>query len=124
NDGHMDLAISNSGEPAVLLHNESKTPNHWIRLELRGTKSNRDAVGAKVTLEVGKRKLVRHRKGGGSYCSAGDPRLLIGLGAARQVDRVEIRWPSGLVQHLGPLQADRGYRVMEGTEKPTLIGAQ
>lgn len=118
NDGHMDLAISNSGEPAVLLHNESTTPHHWIRLELQGTKSNRDAVGAKVTLHVGSRKLVRHRKGGGSYCSANDPRLLIGLGAARTVERVEVRWPSGLVQNFGPLEADRGYRLVEGTGEP------
>jgi enediyne biosynthesis protein E4 len=117
NDGHMDLAFNNSGEAAVLLHNESRTPYHWIRLTLEGTKSNRDSVGAKVTLELGKRKLVRHRKGGGSYCSAADPRLLIGLGAARHVDRVEIRWPSGLVQKLGPLEADRGYLVVEGNDK-------
>jgi len=118
NDGHMDLAISNNGESVVLLHNESKTPNHWLRLELQGTKSNRDAVGAKVTFKIGDRKLVRHRKGGGSYLSASDPRLLIGLGDASQVDQVEIRWPSGLVQRLGPLQADRGYRIIEGENQP------
>jgi enediyne biosynthesis protein E4 len=114
NDGHMDLAINNSGESAVLLHNESKTPNHWIRLALRGTKSNRDAVGAKVTLHVGDRRLVRHRKGGGSYLSANDPRLLVGLGTATRVDSVEVRWPSGIVQQLGPLAADRGYLIEEG----------
>src|SRR5262249_41714148 len=79
NDGHMDLAFANSGEEAVLLHNESRTPYHWVRLELRGTKSNRDAVGAKVTLHLAGRQLVRHRKGGGSYLSAADPRLLVGL---------------------------------------------
>jgi hypothetical protein len=117
NDGHMDIAFNNSGEPAVLLHNESKTPYHWIRLELRGTKSNRDAVGAKVTVQVANRKIVRHRKGGGSYCSANDPRLLIGLGAAGRADRIEIRWPSGLKQQLGPLQADQGYRITEGVDK-------
>jgi enediyne biosynthesis protein E4 len=115
NDGHMDLALNNSGEPAVLLHNESKTPYHWIRLELEGTKSNRDAVGARVTVEAGGRKFVRHRKGGGSYCSASDPRLLVGLKAAAKVDRVEVRWPSGLVQQVGPLAVDRGYRIIEGT---------
>jgi hypothetical protein len=117
NDGHMDLAISNNGDAAVLLHNESRTPHHWLRLELQGTKNNRDAVGAKVTFHVGERTLVRHRKGGGSYLSASDPRLLVGLGAATKVDRIEIRWPSGLVQQVGPLEADRGYRVIEG-ERP------
>jgi hypothetical protein len=117
NDGHMDLAIANSGETAVLLHNESTTPYHWIRLELRGTTSNRDAVGAKVTVHAANRKLVRHRKGGGSYLSASDPRLLIGLGAAQKADQVEVRWPSGGVQKVGPLEADRGYRITEGEAK-------
>ncbi len=119
NDGHMDLAVSNNGESAFLLHNESKTPNHWIRLELRGTKSNRDAVGAKVAIHVGDRTLVRQRKGGGSYLSASDPRLLVGIGAAAQVDRAEIRWPSGLLQSVGPLRADRGYLVTEGKDGVT-----
>jgi hypothetical protein len=114
NDGRMDLAFNNSGEAAVLLHNESTTPYHWIRLDLVGTKSNRDAVGAKVTVHAGSRTLVRHRKGGGSYCSSGDPRLLIGLGAERKVGEVEIRWPSGFVQKIGPLEVDAGYKVVEG----------
>jgi hypothetical protein len=114
NDGHMDLAFANSGEGAVLLHNESTTPHHWIRLELRGTKSNRDAVGAKVVVHAGKKTLVRHRKGGGSYCSASEPRLLIGLGSATKVDDIEIRWPSGLRQRTGPLAADCGYLIAEG----------
>ena len=117
NDGHMDLALNNSGEPAVLLHNESTTPYHWLRLELQGTKSNRDAVGAKVTVNLGTRKLVRYRKGGGGYCSAHDPRLLIGLGASTKVDLVEIRWPSGLEQKIGPLDGDKGYLIVEGNNK-------
>jgi hypothetical protein len=117
NDGRIDFYLSDSGGPAVLIHNESTTPNNWLRLELRGTKSNRDAVGAKVTFHVGDRKLVRYREGGGSYLSAHDPRLLVGLGSARQVDRIEIRWPSGLVQQVGPLEANHGYRVTEGEAK-------
>jgi hypothetical protein len=114
NDGRMDLAFNNSGEPAVLLHNETRTPYHWVRLHLRGTASNRDAIGARVLVEAGGRRLVRHRKGGGSYCSASDPRLLIGLGAAAGIDRLEVRWPSGLMQCFGPLQADRSYVLVEG----------
>ncbi|HZU38092.1 MAG TPA: CRTAC1 family protein, partial [Gemmataceae bacterium] len=117
NDGRMDLAINNSGEAAVLLHNETRTPNHWIRLELQGTKSNRDAVGARVTVTVGDRRLVRFRKGGGSYCSAPDPRPLVGIGQARRVDNVEVRWPSGRVDRYGPLEAGRGYRLVEGSGK-------
>jgi hypothetical protein len=118
NDGRMDLAVSNNAEAAYLLHNESTTAHHWLRLELVGGKSNRDAVGAKVTFHLDDgRKLVRHRKGGGSYLSAGDPRLLVGLGSATRVAQVEIRWPSGLEQRAGPLAADHGYRVTEGQDK-------
>lgn len=114
NDGHTDLYLADSGGPAVLMHNESVTPNNWVRLELQGMKSNRDAVGAKLTFQVGDRQLVRHKAGGGSYLAAHDPRILVGLGSARQVDRVEVRWPSGLVEKIGPLEPNRGYRVVEG----------
>jgi hypothetical protein len=114
----MDLAINNSGESAVLLHNESKTPYHWLRLELQGTQSNRDAIGARMTVQLGKRRIIRHRKGGGSYLSASDPRLLVGVGAANKIDQVEIRWPSGRVQTTGPLDVDRGYLIIEGDNQP------
>lgn len=114
NDGRTDLYLADSGGEASLWHNESTDPNNWLRLELRGTKSNRDAVGAKVTFRVGARTLVRHREGGGSYLAAHDPRVLVGIGSAKQVDEVEVRWPSGLVQKFGPWAAGRGYRVTEG----------
>jgi hypothetical protein len=114
NDGKVDVAVSNNGEAAALLHNESRMPYHWIRLELHGTRSNRDAIGAKVALSVAGRQLVRHRKGGGSYMSSSDPRLHVGLGTATKVERIEVRWPSGLVQHFGPQTADRGYIIVEG----------
>jgi hypothetical protein len=119
NDGSVDLAFSNNGQSPVLLHNESRTPYHWLRLELQGTASNRDAVGAKVTVHAGGRRQVRHRKGGGSYLSASDPRLLVGLGSATKADRVDVRWPSGRIQHVGPLEADRGYRIVEGKDGVT-----
>ncbi len=118
NDGRMDLAVASSGESTALLHNVSLTPHHWVRLELRGTKSNRDAVGARVTLRLADgRRIVRHRKGGGSYLSAGDPRLLVGLGPATRVEGVEVRWPSGLEQRLGPIDAGRGYLIVEGSDR-------
>jgi enediyne biosynthesis protein E4 len=116
NDGRMDLAVANSGEPTALLHNLSVTPNHWVRIELRGTRSNRDAVGTKITLRLSDgRRIVRHRKGGGSYLSAGDPRLLVGIGRATRVDEVEVRWPSGLKERVGPIDASRGYLIVEGS---------
>jgi hypothetical protein len=122
NDGSMDIAINHCGEPASLLHNETETPNHWIRLVLEGTRhlnprgSNRDAIGACVNVRVGDRTIVRHVKGGGSYYSASDRRLLIGLGAAERVDAVEVRWPNAAatVQSFGAMAADRSYKLVEG----------
>jgi hypothetical protein len=122
NDGAMDIAVNHCGEPASLLHNETHSPNHWIRLQLEGTRhqsdkgSNRDAIGARVTIKVAGRTLVRHVKGGGSYLSAHDRRLLIGLGSAENVDDIEVRWPNAeaTLQHFGPLAADRSYKLVEG----------
>jgi hypothetical protein len=122
NDGAMDIAINNCGENAALLHNETETPYHWIRLQPEGSRqrypegSNRDAIGAKVTLTVNGKKIVRHVKGGTSYYSSPDRRLLIGLGPATQVDGVEVRWPNSkaTVQQFGSLQADKSYKLVEG----------
>jgi hypothetical protein len=122
NDGHMDIAINNCGEPAALLHDETPTTNHWIRLVLEGNRhvnpggSNRDALGAKVTLTAGGKKLVRFVKSCGSYLSAHDTRLLVGLGEATHVDDVEVKWPNqnGTVQRFAGLEADRSYKLVEG----------
>jgi hypothetical protein len=126
NDGAMDIAVNNCGEPAALLHNETQTLNHWIRLQLEGSRhlrpsgSNRDAIGAKVTVHVDGRKMVRHVKGGGSYLSSSDRRLLIGLAAAEHVNDIEVRWPNraACVEHFGPVSVDRSYKLVEGTGQP------
>jgi hypothetical protein len=126
NDGAPDIAVNHCGEPAALLHNETKSPHHWIRLQLEGTRhinprgSNRDAIGARVTLKVGSRSLVRHVKGGGSYLSSHDRRLLIGLGPAERVNEVEVRWPNAAnsVQRFGPLAVDQSYKLVEGATAP------
>lgn len=122
NDGRMDIAINNCGEPAALLHNETQTTNHWVRFELEGSRhrdpagSNREAVGAKVIVKAGGRTVMRYLKGGGSYYSCHEKRILVGLGDATQVDSVEVRWPnqSGSVQRFGPLEIDRSYKLIEG----------
>jgi hypothetical protein len=122
NDGLIDMAVNHCGGPLALLHNESRTPHHWVRLQLEGSRhrrpdgSNRDAIGARVTVRAGGRTIVRHVKGGGSYLSAHDRRLLIGLGAATKVDEVEVRWPNAgaTIQRFGPLDVDRPYKLVEG----------
>jgi hypothetical protein len=95
NDGDIDVVVSRlDATPAVLI-NESPERS-WIRLSLVGHRSNRSAIGAAVEVHVGDRVIQRQVKGGGSYLSSNDPRVLIGLGDTAAVDRVEIRWPSGL----------------------------
>jgi hypothetical protein len=104
----------NADRPAVL-RNDTKTNNHWLRLELEGDgkKSNRNAIGARVEVDVAGRKLVRFIHGGGSYLSSCERALLIGLGPAEQADRVTVRWPSGRVQSFGPFPANSGQRLYE-----------
>ena len=98
----------------IVLRNRSETSGHWLTLSLAGAASNRDAVGAVVTVRHGEARQVATRFGGGSYLSAGDPRLHFGLGASRSADAVEVRWPSGRVDTFAGLEADRGYVLREG----------
>jgi enediyne biosynthesis protein E4 len=117
NDGDLDIVVNHKDGAPALLRNDTKTANHWIRLSLVGTKSNRDAVGALVTVELQSRTLVRQRKGGASLESAHDPRLLIGLGQETLARKVSIRWPSGRLTTVEQLAADKGYRVVEPHDK-------
>ncbi len=100
NDGAVDMLWVTNGGPPVLLRNDGGNRNSWIGFQLRGTVSNRDAIGAVVTVTAGTRKWVREVVGGSSYCAAHDLRLLFGLGQSEKVDKVEIRWPSGITSHL------------------------
>ena len=119
NDGDIDVVINRmDGLPAILM-NESP-PAHWIRLALVGTGSNRSAIGTAVAVHAGGRVLYRQVKGGGSYASANDPRLLVGLGGAERVDRIEIRWPSGRTTTLTDPALGRTHRVVE---PDSLLGA-
>jgi len=112
NDGDPDLLFVNNGQPAVLLRNDGGNQNAWLGLKLVGQKSNRDGVGAALTLTTSRRKMFRERSGGGSYLAAHDPRIVFGLGEGEEVISLEIGWPSGVVQRLGSLQLRR-YHVIE-----------
>ena len=116
NDGALDVLISNNGAAPLLLHNRAATGNHWIGLTLEGRDCNRDAVGARVTWVAGGKKFTRLKTAGGSYLASHDPRLVLGLGGAAKADYVEIAWPppSGRVERLTDLPADRYLRVVEG----------
>jgi enediyne biosynthesis protein E4 len=114
NDGDLDILVNNNGGPAQLLRNDGGNANHWLKILLIGTRSNRDGVGARVSLSA--RDLVLHdqRKGGMSYQSAQDPRLHFGLGAQTKVDLIEIVWPSGLVTKLTGIASNQLLAIKEG----------
>lgn len=118
NDGRSDVLILSLNDPVALFHNETPPREHFLALGLEGTTSNRDAVGSKVAVTAAGRTQVAARFGGGSYLSAGDPRLHFGLGSAKVVDRVEVTWPSGKRVIYQNLPADTGYRLREGDPKP------
>jgi len=98
NDGKMDVAVLPIAGQPLLLKNKTPTDNAWIGLRLRGTYSNRDAVGASVVVEACGIRQYDNVRNGGSYISANDPRLHFGLGACAKVDSVTVKWPRGGTQ--------------------------
>ena len=114
NDGDVDVLVINMNERPTLLRNDTPRTNHWITLRLIGAKSNRSAIGASVRIEAGGRRQTVWVRGDGSYLSHSDERAHVGLGAATRADRVEIRWPSGLIENATGLGADRFYVAREG----------
>jgi len=115
-DGDVDIAVNHKDGLAALLRNDTPLgDHHWIRLHLVGTKSNRDAIGARVTLELeGGRSIVRQRKGSYSVFSANDPRLTIGVGNAPEIKKITIRWPSGTVTTKENLKTNQALKIVEG----------
>ena len=111
-DGRLDIALRNYRKPAALLRNLGDA-RHWVSFELVGTRSNRDAVGARVRLRVGDRWQTRVVTSGSGYLSASSRRLHFGLGDATRIDEVAIEWPSGQRSQLRDLSADRPYEIIE-----------
>jgi enediyne biosynthesis protein E4 len=114
NDGDIDIVVGDLDGPPVILRNDGGNRNNWITLELRGVRSNRLALGARVKVVAGELAQVDEVRSGGSYLSQNDLRLHFGLGKAERVDRVEIRWPSGKTEVLTNLAARSFYTVKEG----------
>jgi hypothetical protein len=117
NDGDPDVVFTQLNERPVLLRNNIGQNSKWVGFELKGTRSNRDAIGAKVTVFSGKRRIVRWITGGSSYLSSQDKRILVGLGKAVEWSSVaaEIRWPSGSTQKLQKLELNRYHRISESS---------
>jgi hypothetical protein len=113
-DGDLDLVIVHKDAPPALLRNDTPAKNHWLRLKLTGTRSNRDAIGAQVTVTLPDgREIHRQRKGGTSVLSSHDPRLLIGVGEAEVLPKVVIRWPSKTESVLENVKVDQTVDVVE-----------
>jgi len=114
NDGNIDIVIVNVGAPPTLLLNQDGTNNHRVLFKLIGTKSNKMAIGARVTVKAGTLTQFSEVRAGGSYISSNDPRLHFGLGMEDKMSDVEIRWPSGRVETLHDVPADFVYTLVEG----------
>ena len=99
-----------------LLRNVAPAGNHWLGVELKG-KGHADVVGARVVLEAGGRKQTRFAKGGGSYASSGDRRLVFGLGEQAAPGRLTVTWPDGARQHFDGLAGDRYHRIVQGRDR-------
>ena len=115
NDGKLSAVISNMNAPPSLLVNEAPSANHWLAIRTVGTKSNRDGIGARISVKVGARTLVDEVRSGSSYNSNSDMRVHFGLGSATKVDFVQIRWPSGLVERFENLPVDSINTLKEGS---------
>jgi enediyne biosynthesis protein E4 len=123
NDGCIDIVTLNVGEPPSLLLNHCQNGNHRVLFKLLGTKSNRLAIGARVTVRTGQMTQISEVKGGSSYISQNDLRQHFGLEKNIKMDEVTIRWPNGSVESLQNVAADYIYTIMEGkgiTEKIAL----
>ena len=113
NDGRLDAVITTNDGPIHILHNEMQTQNHWLLLKLVGHKSNRDAIGAEVSVVTAGGLQSATVSTAGSYLSASDKRVHFGLGKNNVVLKIEIRWPSGIKQTLKDVPADQILRVDE-----------
>jgi hypothetical protein len=115
NDGNVDVVVGDLDGAPMILKNHGVPGRNWISFDLAGAKSNRMAIGARVKVVAGGMTQTDEVHSGGSYLSQNDTRLHFGLGSAKKIDHVEIRWPSGAVETLDELDANQFYSVLEGS---------
>jgi hypothetical protein len=119
NDGRLDAVITTNDGAAHILRNETPTRNHWLILKLVGHRSNRDGIGAEVKLTTSRGMQLQTVTTAGSYLSSSDKRVHFGLGTDAVAQRVEIRWPSGIVQVLEAVPSDQILQVDEPLHNDT-----
>ena len=113
-DGQMDLMITHLGAPTALLLNETHAGNNWLQVQLVGTQSERDAIGAKVVVTLSGKEHVQWMVGGDGYLCRNDPLLHFGLGEEVLVESVEVIWPNGVTETFGGMEANQRLLLIEG----------
>ena len=113
NDGDVDVLVMNMNEPPSLLRNDVTGGHHWLKVLLVGVKSNRSAIGARVTARYGGRTQAQDVTAPSSFYSANDRRVHFGLGAATSAD-LAVRWPNGATEHVPKVEADQLVVIREG----------
>jgi hypothetical protein len=116
NDGRIDLVLNPMNEPVTVLRNVGVEKHHWLGVQLRGA-GDADVVGARVMLEAGSRRQTRFAKGGGSYASSPDRRLVFGLGTTDHIDKLAVIWPDGKQQEWTELVLDQYFLVTQGEKE-------
>ncbi len=119
NDGRLDAVVTENGGPAHVLHNETANANHWLTITLEGTRSNRDGIGAEIRLISAHSRQNTTVTTAGSYLSSNDRRAHFGLGPDAAATSLEVRWPSGTVQTLTDVKADRELHIKETPGRPS-----
>jgi enediyne biosynthesis protein E4 len=114
NDGDLDILIMNQNEPPSLLRNDAPQGNHWLKIKLIGTKSNRSGIGSRVIVRYGNKVQAQQVLSQSSYISSNDPRLHFGLGAEKNAD-IEVHWPNGLQESFKNVSADQLLTIREGS---------
>ena len=115
NDGRTEIIVNNMSEQPMLLVDVQPSRNHWLTLALEGTKSNRDAIGAQVTVRTAARHWAQQVRSGGSYLSSSDLRLHFGLGEQTSLTEIDVVWPDGLQEHFGGTRVDAVITLKEGS---------
>ena len=121
NDGRTDFVVTDLQQPLALLENRTTTPYHFVQIQLVGTASERDAIGATLKFTVGKRTITKVVQSGDGYMCKNQSLLPLGLGSHHQVDQLQITWPDGDRQSFSGLAADRCWLIVQGQAQPFQI---
>lgn len=119
-NGSMDLVVANQNQPVTIYRNHTAADRNWIGLNLKGVKSNKSAIGATVLMHWDGKISKKYVSGGNSFSSQSQRIIHYGLGSSDQVDRIEIRWPSGIVQELTSPEINRVH-ILEEPSEPTVV---